>query len=396
MRILMLVHNRAGFGTFARAFALARHLVRFGHEAVLCSSARQRWKAQSNVIEGVRVIETFDPMPARLRDGGLSPFDALGRVAHLIAHEKFDVVHAFDHRPTVSIPALWAHWISRTPLIIDWADLWGLEGIAALRGRLARNSLGRFDDGMERWFRTRADGLTVINTALLNRVIGQCPGTPHLLLPVGSNSDRFPPLARSAMREKYDIPRDVPVVVHAGLAPYDMDFLTNSLVELARLHGNVFVLMAGRVFPNLESQLSTVGPSVRVRQLGFISPDLLPEILACGDIMLLPYRDSGVNRFRYPNKLGDYLAAGRPIVTNATGDLGELVRRLGFAVLADETPLAFAQAISSLVRNPQLAEQLGRRGRELSEGELSWERFARTLEKFYEETILRCSAKKSA
>ena len=346
--------------------------------------------------EGVRVIETFDPMPARLRDGGLSPVAVLGRVALLFAREKFDVVHAFDHRPTVLIPALWARAFSHTPLIVDWADLWGMEGIAGVRGPLGRHTLGRFDDAMELWFRARADGLTVINTPLLNRVRERLPAIPHLLLPVGSSSDRFHPLPKLAMRDKFGIPRNAPVVVYAGLAPYDMEFLASSLVELARIHADLVVLIAGRTFPLLESQLQAASPGVHLRQFGVVAPDLLPEILACGDVMLLPYRNSGVNRFRYPNKLGDYLAAGRPIVTNPTGDLGELVRRLRFALVAEENPHAFARAVSSLLQDRNLAEELGRRGRELSEGELSWERFALDLEKFYAETIVRAGSKKHA
>jgi glycosyltransferase involved in cell wall biosynthesis len=109
--------------------------------------------------------------------------------------------------------------------------------------------------------------------------------------------------------------------------------------------------------------------------------------MACADVLLLPYTNRVVNLYRYPNKLGDYLSAGRPIVANNTGDLGRLVTEERVGLIVPDTPQAFARAAKQLFDNPALSEELGRRGRELAESKLDWRFLARDLERFYCDTL---------
>jgi glycosyltransferase involved in cell wall biosynthesis len=117
--------------------------------------------------------------------------------------------------------------------------------------------------------------------------------------------------------------------------------------------------------------------------------DARVAVLACADVLLLPYTNRSVNRFRYPNKLGDYLAAGRPIVTNLTGDLGQLVADERVGLIAEDTPESFARAVQRLFDDESLREELGQRGRELAESKLDWRFLAAGLERFYQDTLAR-------
>jgi glycosyltransferase involved in cell wall biosynthesis len=88
--------------------------------------------------------------------------------------------------------------------------------------------------------------------------------------------------------------------------------------------------------------------------------------------MLLPFPDRGLNQARFPNRLGDYLAAGRPVVTNPTGEAERLVRQSGAGLLADPTAEAMARAVLKLFDDRDLAIHLGRRGRQYAEQVLAW------------------------
>jgi glycosyltransferase involved in cell wall biosynthesis len=110
-------------------------------------------------------------------------------------------------------------------------------------------------------------------------------------------------------------------------------------------------------------------------------------VLAAGDLMLLPFRDSPVNRGRYPNKLGDYLAAGRPVLTNRTGDLGQLVEQERVGALAGETGAAMAAVAFELLQDPDRLEELGRRARRLAETRMSWGQRAMELEAAYRRVV---------
>ncbi len=381
----MLVHNTMARGTFERAHSLARHLVKSDHKVTIFAGASVRAIAQCRLLNGVEISEGFDPLPARARESGLSPFDLVNRIRRL-RRGRYDLIHCFDHRPTVSLPGLLIARRRRIPCIFDWADLWGFEGIAAERGLFARTLLGTADHLLEESVRRYADSLTVINTALRDRAKERFAGRIHLL-PVGANSDLIKPLPKKEMRRRLGLPEEASIAVHTGLAPYDMGYLAEAFVELVRRHPDALLVMAGRRFPILEQIVAAAGISHRLVRLGMLNRTSLTEAMACADVLLLPYTNRSVNIYRYPNKLGDYLSAGRPIVTNPTGDLGQLVAQERVGLVAQDTPEAFALAIKRLFDDPELADELGRRGRELAESKLDWRFLATGLERFYNETL---------
>src|SRR5690242_7982650 len=172
MRVVMLVHNMVGHGTFNRAHSLARNLVRSGNDVTLYAGATAARSAQNELREGVRLICGYDPLPPRARESGLSPFELASRLRRM-RHQRCDIVHCFDHRPTVSAPGFMLARRNRVPLIFDWADHWGFGGIAAHRRLPARLTLGCMDQWLENYVRRYADGLTVISTALRDRTRAQ-------------------------------------------------------------------------------------------------------------------------------------------------------------------------------------------------------------------------------
>jgi glycosyltransferase involved in cell wall biosynthesis len=384
----MLVHNTIGRGTFDRAHSLGRHLVSKGHTVTLFAGASARARARRQLLNGVEVIEAFDPLPARARESGLSLFD-LGNRIRSLRSKPCDVIHCFDHRPTVSIPGLLLARRHRAACIFDWADLWGRGGIAGERRFLSRASLGIADDLLEKRVRQGADALTVINTALRDRAQKRF-AVPIHLLPVGASSDLIRPLPKQEMRRRFGLPADASIAVHTGLAPYDMPYLAEAFVELAKRHPKALLLMTGRHFPVIAQVAEAAGLSDRVVWRGMLDRTELTAAMACADVLLLPYTNRSVNIFRYPNKLGDYLSAGRPIVTNRTGDLGELVVGERVGLVAEDTPESFALAIKQIFDSPELADEMGRRGRDLAETKLDWRFLAADLERFYDETLARC------
>ena len=381
----MLVHNTIGRGTFDRAHSLGRHLVERGHSVTLFAGASSRAAPRSHLMNGVEVIEAFDPLPGRARESGLSPFDVISRIRSL-GSRKCDVIHCFDHRPAVSIPGLWSSRRRRTPLVFDWADLWGHNGIATERRLFGRLSLGALDDVLERRVRHAVSGLTVINTALQERA-QKIFSAPIHLLPVGASSDLIKPLSKTEMRTRFGLPVDASIAVHTGLAPYDMRYLADAFVHVAKQTPKALLVTTGRQFPIVEQILAAAGYSDRLVWLGMLDRDQLTAAMACADVLLLPYTNRSVNVFRYPNKLGDYLSAARPIVTNRTGDLGELVRREQVGLAVEDTPEAFAAAVIQLFENPQLGCELARRGRDLAETRLDWRFLAAGLEGFYHQIL---------
>lgn len=365
-----------------RSFSLARQLASFDHVVYLVAS-RSRPGVRGRVADrdGVRLIEFPDLLPSRIRNGGLSPVDWLGRSLWCAAR-RFDVVHAFDHRPAVALPALVARRRG-AKLISDWADLWGRGGIAAERRGLGR-LVGLLDADLEPRFRRRADAATVITTHLGARL--EALGIPRdrqALIPPGANVDLIRPLDPREARRWAELPEDAPTIGFTGFAPYDADLLTDVITRVLLIEPRAMAVASGRLPKGLQAALQSRGIGARLHDFGVVPFASLEKVLACADVLLLPCADKEINRGRFPNRFGDYLASGRAIVTNRTGDLGAMAEQNRIAVLAPEEPEGFARDVVLLLNDVQRRAEFGERARTYAELKLSWEVLARQVEAFY-------------
>ena len=143
--------------------------------------------------------------------------------------------------------------------------------------------------------------------------------------------------------------------------------------------------MSGRRFSLVEERAAAVGAGHRVVHVGVVPYGELGSVMACGDVMVVPYTAQPHNEARFPNRAGDYLAAGRPIATNPTGDLGRLVEAERVGIVAPQVPEAFARAILDLLHRPELRDEMGTRARALAETTLSWRAVAASVGELYDE-----------
>jgi glycosyltransferase involved in cell wall biosynthesis len=388
-RIAFLTHNLAGVGgSYQRALGLAAGLARRGHRVSLLASRRRPGSGLSlREVEGVTIVEQPDLAPRRLRHGGLSPFDLAARVSYLLRTAP-EIVHGMDHRPAVSVPG----WIwkrrARGRYVSDWADLWGPDGIARMRRWPVGAVLGRADGFGERWVRQWADATTVISRDLGQRCAAfGLPPERIVLLPPGAYGWRRPAAGRPDLRRRFGLPEDAPIVASAGFAEYDDDLLGATFVDLMRRTSRVQVVTLGGSHRGPAARLAAAGAGDRHHNLGFLSTADFEAALAAADVFLLPYSDRPINRGRFPNKVGEYLAAGRPIVANPTGEVGRLLREHRVGLLAEEEPAAMAGAALRLLEDRPLARDLGEEARRLAEGEFSWEARAVVLEALYRSLI---------
>jgi glycosyltransferase involved in cell wall biosynthesis len=119
---------------------------------------------------------------------------------------------------------------------------------------------------------------------------------------------------------------------------------------------------------------------------GFVCDEDYPRFLAICDFMTVPFKRSNYNLGRWPNKFGDYLAAGRPIVFNPFGDLKEFATDPP-GVTCEFQSGAFAEAFVTLCRDTSLRRQLGMRARQIAQQKFRWEDRIEVLEAVYERVV---------
>jgi glycosyltransferase involved in cell wall biosynthesis len=386
MRILMLTQNIVGRGgTYARCFALARCLAALGHNVTLLAASRNRHlrpRVQTHL--GVLVIEMGGLLPTRIRHGGLDPLDLLNRLPHILRN-RYDLIHTFDHRPTVLFPALFHRALYRAPIVGDWCDLWGRDGMGAHRHGVERLLLTPADHLSENWLMAHVDAVTAISTTLKQRALALGHSEQSVrIIPAGASADLIRPIPVSEARQKFGLPLDAPILVFNGYTTFGIKLLGQAFVEVSRRRPDTLLLLVGGPLHEVEAIATEAGLQDSVRHFGEVSYDQLGPLLACGDVMLLPYPNESVDLARFPNKLGDYMAAGRPVVTNPVGDSGEMIRSEEIGLLADETPVAFAESICALLDDPNLRTAMGQRARQLAETRFSWRAHAEAINELYQ------------
>lgn len=380
MNLLFITHHRQ-FKTFARPGLFARLMVQHGHQVtLLCTADQQRWHNHEETIEGVRVLAMADLLPGQLRSGW-DPVSILRRT-HRIRPERFDAIHLFETRPATIYPALAHHREHGTPLVMDWNDWWGRGGlIRELRPRWYQLLFEGFETYYEEHFRTRARVTTVISHALSRRAqdLG-VPGTSIHWIPGAADLARFRPLESAGARTQLGLPADQFLLGFSAMdVVHDAPLVFAAVARVVRRLPQARLIMTGRVTPELQALARQHGIADHFTHLGLLPYDQLPYALAASDVLLLPFTNRVSNLGRWPNKVGDYLASGRPVITNPVGEMKELFSSAQGGLLAEETPDAFAEAILVLAQNAGRRALLGSQARQLAEQELTFDRMAQRL-----------------
>jgi len=392
MRILFLNHNvvRKG-GTFYRAYHIARHLVLRGHSVTLMSiSPDQRMGFRVQKSEGVEIVETPDLLWGVGRTGW-DLWDTLRRIVYLRA-KQWDVIHAWDCRPVVILPALFAR--SRSvgtggSLVIDWCDWWGRGGTQAERpGHLFKLIYGPIETFFEESFRNRADGTTVASQALRERVLSLGVSAHQvLMLPGGSDTKAIKPMERRSARERLRLSFDNYWVGYMGaLTLKESELLMEALMLARQRIPSLHFLAIGASIAGANLTLrSAVGQRWTdwMVDTGRIPYQEVGTYLSACDLLLLPMCNNVSSTARWPSKINDYLAAVRPIVATRVGEIVPLFAN-GIGLLTSPDAKAFSQGIVTLAQDLEAAEKAGKRSRGLAEGQFNWEVLVQGLDHFYD------------
>lgn len=390
MRLLFLNHNLVWRGTFFRAYHLARELVRLGHDVDLWTVSRY-FRPCGDRYEhgGVRIWETPRWWKVGRHDGGYAPIDIFVRALR-VPFGRWDVVHAFDHRLNVSIPWYLKRLVARNSLLCaDWCDWWTAGGITTNRRRFPW--IDRLEQRLEEGSKRSADLVTVISSVLHDRAISLGINSERLkVLPSGADTEGIPALDQRQCRETIGLRNDDPVLCFVGYSLWDIELISDAFVEVLKVFPSCQLLVVGG---GVESDvLKVLEKRFRIGYQVYLPGDipyrLLPKFLGAASLQLLPLRDSVANRARVPNKLGDYLASGRPIVASDVGDAGRLVRVEGIGRVSAPSAESFAKVIVEVLSlPPEERYDMGRRARELAEGDFSWRAVASRLDKMYRSAL---------
>lgn len=379
LRILIIVHNqtRKG-GAYYRGINLGAPLARRRHDVTLMTiHPRERLHMVERELDGVKLVESPDLLWGIGRTGW-DPWDTMKRTQWL-RRQSFDIIHTVDTRPAVSLPALLGRKPSGASWVADWTDWWGHGGATSERdGWLVKALIGPVEQFFEEKPRPYADGTVVISRALGHRaealgINAEC----ILYLPPGADPASLRETTRVAAREKCGLDLDRHYIGYLGnIYQRDADLLFNTLNRLRATDAHL--LMVGdpscRVPEMVQARVTVTG------RVPFES--MLDHLSAC-DVLALPLSDTIANRGRWPSKVNEYVAVGRPTVACDVGDVANLLRDSDIGLLVRPEAADFASRIDELLEDPVRADHMGNRAREVARTSYSQDAIADKLEEFY-------------
>jgi glycosyltransferase involved in cell wall biosynthesis len=396
MRILMLVFNPVGKGTYWRALYLARGLARVGHEVTLLATSRtRRWGFDVRADEqvGVTLVESPDLLWGGLRSGW-DVWDVMARMWWL-RQRPFELIHAFESRPTVIFPARYGQKRHGSVLVLDWCDWFGKGGSVEERpNKWLRGVLRPLETHFETHYRTYADGTTVINSVLHRRAV-ELGVDEHTIfhLPNGGNLAELHLMPQEAAREELGLPTDALLIGYVGaLFAQDARLMAQAFDRVYAQEPRARLVLVGYVNVPVEE---LVRERTAVLRTGPLSFSQISTYLSACDLCWLPLADSGANQGRFPLKLNDYMALGKPVVATAVGDIPQLIHKGQFGLVAPAEPDALAAQVVALLHNPQLRAEMGVRARLLTEEEFNWDDIAQRLERYYQQLLSVTSQEKA-
>jgi glycosyltransferase involved in cell wall biosynthesis len=236
-----------------------------------------------------------------------------------------------------------------------------------------------------REFLAAADGVTVITERLKEFVPA---GKPCVTLWPAADARYFYPRPRPENFRRVLDPAPGETVlfyhgnVHAANAA-EVRELYAAVVELNRMGQPVTLVRTGLDRVALPADLAAAAAPF-VLELGLVQQHRhLPALMALADIFVQPGEPDAFNDYRFPSKLPEFFALGRPVVLPRT-NLGTVVRHGVDAWVLDRADAAgIAAAVRVLRGDPALAARLGRGAVAFAEQHFSWRRSAEALASFY-------------
>ena len=366
-------HDEPG-GT--RHYELARHIVQKGHRFTIIASniiylsgkraSAQKGSVAERDLDGVRILRAYT-YPSLHRSFVRRMASLLSfMVTSLLATRRVgpvDVVMGTSPSLFQAASAWLIALLYRRPFLLEIRDLW--PEFAIDLGILKNPLLIALSRYLARFLYKRATHLLVNSPAYRDYLVAKGMRKEKVsLIANGVDPDMFPQQNKKmgnafALKGKF-------VITYTGALgrANDIDTIIRAATRLRNEHRIHFLLVGdGMERHRLEDRVQTLALS-NVTFTGAQPKARIPDILASSDACVATLRDIPMFRTTYPNKVFDYMAAGRPTILAIDGVIRQVVEAAkGGLFVRPGDDVSLAESVRFLSQNPLQARTMGKRAR---------------------------------
>lgn len=395
--IITYIHqyfNTPAMSGSTRSYEMAKRLVKIGHEVNLITSKRDDgspgiWEVTEE--DGIKVHWVSVPYSNKMnfRERIRAFFLFAVYAARRAAAMPTDVIFATSTPLTIVLPAIFAKWRRRVPMVLEVRDLWPDVPIAM--GYLRNPVMALSAKLLERFAYANSAWVVTLSPDMKDGVARtRYPRERIDVIPNGADTELFtiPRQIGQAFRQRHNIPLDVTLMVYAGTLGRVNG--VGYLVKLAAIMAadeRFFILIVGdgvELDAVKSSALTSGCLGKNLKILKPVSKMQMPEILNAADIVISTVVPIPALEANSANKVFDGMAAGCCIAINHGGWLAELLEKTGAGIVLSQDVEESARRIKSLLDYPAKLAQMRISARQLAADVFSRDKLAYKLD-----TILR-------
>lgn len=382
MKIIFLNHNIQERGTYWRAYNLGKYLCEIDPKisvTMLCVNSKRSFRLSHKTIR-----PNFNLV--------LLPKFFLNNVAeryigytHRIFYYcwyifknryNFDILHAFTIALLpMSVPTIFARFFLQKKICVDWDDDWGV-GFAQYHPFPINKLTGFLEYHVPRC----AHAVTVVSSLLEKKAINR---KYKNIVRIGNGSQPIQKIEKHVARQKLSLKMNSIVLLTVGNMHMGNDFLLKSFDKVCEIEPRATLHFVG--FTNIADSLPARF-NKKVVFWGYQNPEKIKFFLSAADVLLLPMENNPIEHARYPIRLCDYMAAGKPIVSNAVGEVALILRTYKAGLVSSPDDIEdFSSCICKVIQNSELGKKLSKNALQAAQNKLSWNVRAQKLYKLYQE-----------
>jgi phosphatidylinositol alpha-1,6-mannosyltransferase len=364
-------------GTGAYVYYLSHSLQKLGHNVHVVA---RHSEDSEDVIDGINVHYRRGAGNALLRYWRFAR-SASKKIEELNKQIGFDIIHAnLPLVPSFAIPK-----DSAKALVCAVHSTWKGEAIVTKRDNpkelnpnekmmLRFNLLLRH---YETKLMKRSDALIAVSkytVGELTELYGIEEEKIHVIYN-GVDINKFKPRPDWAeLRREFGLEEEKKIVLFVGRLYHrkGLEILLRSIPAVIQEFGDVKFAISGTGFKKKEESLRKLAKELETEDyvtfLGYVPDEKLPNLYSASDIFVLPaiYEN-------FPFAILEAQATGLPVISTKVGGIPEFLADNENGFLIDPGDSAhLTQRVLTLLQDPKLAKEMGRRGRSLIEEKFAW------------------------
>jgi glycosyltransferase involved in cell wall biosynthesis len=295
----------------------------------------------------------------------------------ILTAPSYSYLYLYSVTPILCIPATIVAKLRRIPVIIELCEWMPSHPSCSLSVKWYYKHL-RF---------TLADGVFAISTFLAERV-RSITGDPHrpeiIQIPIlADTKERYTLLNSSCYKGKY--------ILWCGQIDGYIDsvFWLIKAFSLVSRKSDCKLLIVGRYTPKSKADIYSFANGVGVNKerivlTGYVTREDLLALYSNAQALLAPLADDERSKARFPTKIGEYLASGRPVITSSVGEVGRFLKDGETAFIAPPCNAeVFAQKIELALFDSKLSRRIGLAGRHVAEQNFHYSKQGERIVKFF-------------